>query len=64
MPTLSIYRRVKTEDRWKYERILEGRGHRTSDLTGPFYEHPFHNGKQYWKTLLAKPNCETEAGTR
>ena len=58
MPTLSLYRRVKTEDRWKYERIIEGRGHRTFDLTGPFYARPFHNGKQFWKTLLAETFAE------
>jgi integrase len=54
MPTLSLYKRVKVGDRWKYQRILEGRGHRTSDLTGPFYARPFFNGKQFWKTLSAE----------
>jgi integrase/recombinase XerD len=58
MPTVSLYRRVKVGDRWRYERILEGRGHRTSDLTGPFYARPSHNGKQYWKTLLAETFAE------
>jgi len=54
MPTLSLYKRVKVGERWKYQRIHEGRGHRTSDLAGPFYARPFHNGRQYWKTLLAE----------
>ena len=54
MATLSIYKRIKTGDRWKYQRILEGRGHRTGDLTGPFYARPFFHGKQFWKTLLAQ----------
>lgn len=54
MPTLSLYKRLKVGDSWKYHRIREGRGHRTSDLSGPFYARPFHNGRQYWKTLLAE----------
>jgi hypothetical protein len=32
MTTLSLYKRVKAGDRWEYQRILEGRGHRTNDL--------------------------------
>jgi integrase/recombinase XerD len=64
MPTLSLYKRIKTGERWKYERILEGRGHRTSDLAGPFYARPFHNGQQFWKTLSAETFAEArdEAG--
>jgi len=60
MPALSLYKRTKHGNRWKYERIEEGRGHRTSDLAGPFYARPFFNGKQLWKTLSA----ETFAGAR
>ncbi len=58
MPSPSLYRRIKVGDRWKYERIAEGRGHRTSDLTGPFYARPFFNGKQLWKTLSAETFAE------
>jgi integrase/recombinase XerD len=54
MPSLRLYKRTKHGDRWKYERIKEGRGHRTSDLKGPFYARPFVNGKQVWKTLSAE----------
>ncbi len=53
MSSLSLYRRIKEGEQWKYERIEEGRGHRTSDLKGPFYARPFVNGKQLWKTLSA-----------
>lgn len=60
MPSLSLYKRMKVGDRWKYERIAEGRGHRNSDLKGPFYARPFFNGKQLWKTLSA----DTFAGAR
>ena len=58
MTTLSLYKRVKAGDRWKYQRILEGRGHRTNDLTGPFYARPFFDGKQFWKTLSAETFAE------
>src|SRR5271157_3932965 len=58
MTNLSLYKRVKAGDRWKYQRILEGRGHRTNDLSGPFYARPFFDGKQYWKTLLAETFAE------
>jgi integrase len=54
MPSLSLYRRTKQGDRWKYERIEEGRGHRTGDLKGPFYARPFFNGRQLWKALFAE----------
>jgi integrase/recombinase XerD len=54
MSSLSLYKRTKHGERWKYERIEEGRGHRTSDLKGPFYARPFLNGKQLWKTLSAE----------
>jgi hypothetical protein len=58
MTTLSLYKRVKAGDRWKYQRILEGRGHHTNDLTGPFYARPFFDGKQFWKTLSAETFAE------
>jgi len=58
MTTLSLYKRVKEGDRWKYQRILEGRGHRTNNLTGPFYARPFFDSKQFWKTLSAKTFAE------
>jgi hypothetical protein len=58
MTTFSLYKRVKAGDRWKYQRILEGRGHRTNDLTGPFYARPFFDGKQFWKTLSAETFAE------
>jgi len=54
----SLYKRVKVGDRWKYERIAEGRGRRTGDLTGPFYARPFFKGKQLWKTLSAETFAE------
>jgi hypothetical protein len=58
MTTLSLYQRVKAGDRWKYQRILEGRGHRTNDLTRPFYARHFFDGKQFWKTLSAETFAE------
>jgi len=61
MPGLSLYKRVKNGDRWKYERIEEGRGHRTRDLSGAFYARPFFNGKQLWKTLSAETFAEARA---
>jgi hypothetical protein len=50
MTTLSLYQRVKAGDRWKYQRVLEGRGYRTNDLAGPFYARPFFDGKQFQKS--------------
>src|SRR5260370_8292867 len=61
MPGLSLYKRGKNGDGWKYERIEEGRGHRTGDLSGPFYARPFFNGKQLWKTLSAETFAEARA---
>lgn len=54
MPTPSLYIREKNPDaRWRYRRIKEGRGIRTTDLGGPFFARPFIGGKQVWKTLAA-----------
>jgi integrase/recombinase XerD len=58
MPNPSLFKRVKIADRWNYQRIDEGRGHRTSDLTGPFYARPYLNGKQFWKRLAAETFAE------
>jgi hypothetical protein len=54
MTTLSLYQRVKAADRWKYQRILEGRGHRTDDVRGPFYARPFFDGKEFWKIVAVQ----------
>jgi integrase len=55
MPTPSLYIREKTAaGAWRYRRIKEGRGVKTSDLTGPFFTRPVVNGKQIWKTLDAQ----------
>lgn len=54
MPTPSLYVREKNpEGVWRYRRIKEGRGVRTSDLLAPFFIRPFVNGKQVWRTLSA-----------
>ena len=44
---LTLYRRVKdAKGRWHAEKIREGRGIKTSLLTGPFFLRPFVNGVQ------------------
>jgi integrase/recombinase XerD len=54
MPTPSLYIRKKnTDGLWRYGRVKEGRGFRTTDIVGPFFARPFINRKQVWKTLLA-----------
>jgi hypothetical protein len=35
MANPSLYTRRKNGERWTYERIKEGRGHRNNDLSGP-----------------------------
>ena len=50
----SLYIREKNSSgKWRYRRIKEGRGLRTSDLKPPFYARPFVDRKQVWKTLFA-----------
>jgi integrase/recombinase XerD len=35
----TVYRRVKIENKgWRYQRVEVGKGHKTGDLTGPFYK--------------------------
>jgi integrase/recombinase XerD len=62
MPALpSLYIREKNPSgHWRYRRIKEGRGIRTSDLKAPFYARPFLDGKQVWKTLLAENFTEAK----
>jgi integrase/recombinase XerD len=50
----SIYTRAKNEaGQWRYGRVKEGRGQRTSTLQPPFYARPCVNGKQTWTPLNA-----------
>jgi integrase/recombinase XerD len=58
MANPSLYTRRKNGERWTYERIKEGRGHRNNDLSGPFYSRPVVNGRQLWKTLSAETYAE------
>ena len=45
---VSIYTRTKNEQgRWRYQRVKQGRGHKTGDLTGPFFlRYATPDGKQ------------------
>lgn len=44
---LTLYRRVKDgAGRWRAEKVKEGRGIRTSTITGPFFVRPVVNGVQ------------------
>lgn len=48
---LTIYRRFKDGEKWQTERITEGRGIRTSLITGTFFVRPFVKGKQERRAL-------------
>jgi integrase len=51
---LGIYLRTKNEaGQWRYSKVKEGRGVRTSTLQPPFYARPTVNGKQVWQPLNA-----------
>src|SRR5713226_3208686 len=53
-PMSSIYTRSKNgAGFWRYARVKEGRGQRTSKLEPPFYTRPCVNGKQTWTPLNA-----------
>src|SRR5216684_6145205 len=53
-PMSSIYTRSKNgAGFWRYARVKEGRGQRTSKLEPPFYARPCVNGKQTWTPLNA-----------
>ena len=54
MPRVSLYIREKTEGRWRYRRIKEGRGLKTGDLAAPFFTRRRMDGKQVWKALYAE----------
>jgi integrase/recombinase XerD len=57
----SVYIREKNPaGKWRYRRIKEGRGIRTTDLKAPFYARPFLDGKQLWKTLSAENFTEAK----
>jgi integrase/recombinase XerD len=65
MPTPSLYIREKTPGgAWRYRRIKEGRGIKTSDLTGPFFTRPVVDRKQIWKSLASQTfkEAKEEAG--
>jgi integrase/recombinase XerD len=54
VPTPSLYIRKKNPNGvWRYGRVKEGRGFRTTDVVGPFFARPFINSKQVWKSLSA-----------
>jgi len=56
---LTIYKRTKNQaGEWKAERIKEGRGLRTSGITGPFFVRPVINGRQVRRTLLSETFAE------
>ena len=50
----TIWQRIKGDTGWRYERVEEGRGKRTSDLKPPFYVRPRVNGKQIYQRLVAQ----------
>jgi integrase len=54
----TIWQRIKAEAGWRYERVEEGRGKRTSDLKPPFYVRPRVNGKQTYQRLVAQTFAE------
>lgn len=56
----SIYVREKQDKRWRYRRIPEGRGIRTSNIQGPFFARPTLNGKQIWQRLDAATFVEAK----
>jgi len=61
MPIPSLYIREKNPDGiWRYRRIKVGRGVRTGELTAPFFTRPLVDGKQMWKTLLARSFKEAQ----
>jgi len=53
MPRISVYVRQKTDSGWRYQRVKEGRGLKTGDLTPPFFTRRRMDGKQVWKGLYA-----------
>jgi integrase len=57
---LTIYRRWKEGDDWKEGKVVEGRGIRTSTITGPFFVRPFVNGKQERYTLHSETFTEAK----
>lgn len=50
----SIYNRKKVRNAWRFERVEEGQGKRTSHLKPPFYARPWKDGKQRWHRLNAE----------
>jgi integrase len=51
---IGIYLRTKNDDgKWRYSKVEEGVGKRTSLLKPPFYARPTINGKQVWQLLHA-----------
>jgi integrase/recombinase XerD len=57
----SLYVREKNPSgQWRYRRVKEGRGIRTSELKAPFYARPFLDGNQVWKTLSAATFSEAK----
>lgn len=50
----SIYNRAKVRNAWRFERVEEGQGKRTSHLKPPFYARPWKDGKQRWHRLNAE----------
>jgi integrase len=64
-PSPSLYIREKNSaERWRYQRIKEGRGVKTGEISAPFFVRPFVNGKQIWKKLSAQTfkEAKEEAG--
>jgi integrase/recombinase XerD len=56
----TIWQRLKTEKGWRYSRVEEGRGKRTSDLKPPFYLRPTVSGEQRWQKLQADAFTEAK----
>ena len=59
---LAIYRRVKDSatGRWRGEKVKEGRGIRTSSVTGSFYVRPWINGVQERRPLHSTTFAEAK----
>jgi integrase/recombinase XerD len=56
---LTIYRRLKDEaGKWGVEKIVQGRGIRTSQVRGPFFVRPFVGGRQQRRALHSETFAE------
>jgi hypothetical protein len=72
MPNPSLYTRSKlpiekgghTRLLWRYQRVKEGRGVKTANLTGPFYSHGKTDGRTVWSKLLHDTVAEAKAEAR